>query len=287
MLDAIAIGVGAAGYLLALIAAGTVLCLNLFAFLPETERQRLMHRAWIAGPLAIVLLIGKVQLDAVFLAGGEWAAAFDTELLGFILAGSAGQALTVFSAGIVLTALVGFSGVLARSAALFGVILIAVSFGLTGHGWGSGNLWLSALIALHILGLSFWVGVFPPLHRLCITDQAAAARLAHRFGQMALWVVPALAVAGLVTLHQLTGGLIAALETRYGQFFALKLSLFGVVMGLAAYHRFLLTPALERGQAQAGVRLRRSLRFEGALMVAILIVTATLTHLTGPGSGSG
>ena len=129
--------------------------------------------------------------------------------------------------------------------------------------------------------------------RLMYSTMAITRALDHeagtlqRQGQMALWVVPALAVAGLVTLHQLTGGLIAALETRYGQFFALKLSLFGVVMGLAAYHRFLLTPALERGQAQAGVRLRRSLRFEGALMVAILIVTATLTHLTGPGSGSG
>ncbi|MBS3786487.1 MAG: CopD family protein [Gammaproteobacteria bacterium] len=285
MLHVIAIGLGAAGYLSALLTAGLVIGLGVFSALPPSERRRMIRWVWIVGPIAIALEINKVQLDAVFLAGGDWAAAFDFELLGFILEGSAGQSLAVLIVGVVMGVMTGFPGVMPRWAAAFGVVLVAGSFGLTGHSWGSANLWLSGLVGLHILGLAFWVGVFPPLHHLCLTDRMAAARLAHRFGQIAVWVVPALAIAGLVTLHQLTGGVIAALTTRYGQLFALKIAIFAAVMGLAAYHRVSLTPALERGDARAAIKMRQSLRVEAGLILAILLVTSTLTHLTGPGSG--
>ena len=283
MLDGLAVVARAVFYAGALLAAGSVLCLWLLSTLPAAERQGLRVVAPIAALAALVAAGVGVALEAVFLAGNDWGAALDMELVGFILDGPKGLSLTVLAAGLIVSSLI----LLARRAgdwlALAGVFAIAVSFGLTGHTRAAPGVLLNALVALHVLLLSFWLGVFVPLYRMSRGDPMRAGAVAHQFGRQAVWAVVGLAAAGLITLHQLTGGLVTALATPYGQIFAVKLSLFVLVMGFAAYNRLRLTPALLRGEAAAIAHLRNSLRLEAGLLVTILFVTATVTTVTGPG----
>ncbi len=281
MLDALAVAARALFYLGALIATGSVLCLWLLSRLPVPEQQRLRIIASAAAFLAMIAAAAGVALESVFLAN-DWSAAFDWELIGFILDGSKGRSLTVLTIGIILMPLTLLANRAADGAALAGALAIAVSFGMTGHTWAAPGWILNALVIMHVFLLSFWLGVFAPLFQLARRDPAAAGPVAHQFGQLAVWAVAALAAAGLFTLHQLTGGLVSALTTTYGQLFAAKLTVFGLVMGFAAYNRLSLTPALMRGQRGAASHLRRSLLLEGFLILVILLVTASATTLTGP-----
>ncbi|MEX0430368.1 CopD family protein [Spiribacter insolitus] len=284
MLDGLAVVVRAVFYAGALVAAGSVLCLWLLSTLPAAERERLRMLTPIAGLVALVAAGSGVALEAVFLAGNDWGAALDTELIGFILDGPKGLSLAVLVAGLILSSLIWLRRLAADWLALAGVFAIAISFGLTGHTWTAPDILLNALVALHVLLLSFWLGVFVPLYRMSRGDPLRAGAVAHQFGRQAVWAVAGLAAAGLITLHQLTGGLLAALATLYGQIFAVKLSLFVLVMGFAAYNRLRLTPALLCGDPAAPGHLRASLVLESGLLLGILLVTATVTTVTGPGA---
>ena len=94
--------------------------------------------------------------------------------------------------------------------------------------------------------------------------------------------MPALAAAGVALFVILTADPLAALGTPYGQLLAVKLLLFAPLLGLAAYNKLRLTPALEAGVAGAGARLRRSIRLEALAVLAILATTATLTTVAAP-----
>ena len=284
MLDGLVVIIRAVFYAGALLAAGSVLCLWLLSTLPAVERQGLRVVAPIAALVALIAAAMGVALEAVFLAGNDWDAALDMELIGFILDGPKGLSLTVLVAGLITGSLMLLARRAADWLALAGVFAIAVSFGLTGHTRAAPGFLLNALVVLHVLLLSFWLGVFVPLYRMSRADPMRAGAVAHQFGRQAVWAVAGLAAAGLITLHQLTGGLVAALATPYGQIFAIKLSLFVLVMGFAAYNRLKLTPALLRGELPAASHLRGSLRLEAGLLVAILFVTATVTTVTGPGA---
>ncbi len=287
ILDALTIGTRAGFYLSVLLAAGSVLCFWLLSTLPTVERRLLRLISPIAAGLASIFAAAGIALEAIFLAGGDWAAVFDGQLIGFILDGPKGHALAVLVPGLVALSLLFFNHRGTEAISLLGVLAIAASFGLTGHTWAAEGWLLNGLVMLHVLFLGFWLGVFLPLYQISRRDPAAASVVAHQFGRQAIWAVGSLAVAGLITLHQLTGGLIAALATDYGRLFALKLILFVLVMGFAAYNRLSLTPALMHAPVRAVVYLRRSLIMEGGLILAILLVTATATTLTGPSPPGG
>ena len=92
----------------------------------------------------------------------------------------------------------------------------------------------------------------------------------------------ALVAAGAALLVLLTGDPIAALATPYGQLLAVKLCLFAPLLGLAALNKLRLTPALLAGDARARLDLRRSIRTEVMVVLAILVTTATLTTVASP-----
>ncbi|MEZ5741341.1 MAG: CopD family protein [Burkholderiaceae bacterium] len=145
------------------------------------------------------------------------------------------------------------------------------------------RLLLGILITLHILALAFWIGAFGPLYRLANDSADSTAGLvAHDFGRLAIWVVGLLTVVGIATLWLLTGGTSDAVFSPYGQFFAIKLILFLAIVSLAALNKLRLTPALLRAEPGAGARLRQSIGLEAALVMAILLTTATLTTISVP-----
>ncbi|MRH77567.1 copper resistance protein CopD [Spiribacter sp. C176] len=282
MFEILEIAARAGFYLSALLAVGSVLCLRLLPQWSAAEQRTLHVTVCISSLIALGLAAAGVALEAVFLAGNHWAAAGDLELLGFVLEGPRGLSFAVLAAGLCLlfAVLVPIRG--AEIVSLAGGVLVAISFGLTGHTTSAPGGLLSVLVIVHVLLLAFWIGIFIPLYRVSYRNREITAQVAHQFGRIAVWTVPALAVFGIVVLQQLTGGLVAALSTDYGRLFALKVSLFAVVLGFAAYNKRVLTPALMQGESSAMDHLRRSLRLESGVIFAILLVTATTVTLTGP-----
>ena len=159
---------------------------------------------------------------------------------------------------------------------------MCASFALRGHTLDEPRLVLGALVTCHLLGLAFWVGIFDPLHRLASRDAEAAGALAAEFSAWAVRIVPALAAVGAALFVILTGNPLAALGTPYGRLLAVKLLLLVPLLGLAALNKLRLTPALDAGVAGAGARLRRSIRFEALIVLAILATTAALTTVASP-----
>ena len=281
--DGLAIAVKAASYVLLLIASGSVLCPLTVDGVPLKERRFLYRLAAAIAPVAMALITARLMLEAVFLAGDNWAAALDPGLLALVANGALGQTLALQAVGGVLIAGGVIRGWTGAALSLIGVVLIAVSFTMSGHVGGTAAWHDEVLLVVHMLCLSFWVGVFLPLYRLSGQPGDAAAVVAEDFGRKAIGVVAVLVVAGLITLNTLTGGLLAALQTAYGQLFAAKLGVFVLVLLLAAVNKRALTPALTNDRPGAGRAMRRSLAIEASAIGLIVVISATFTTLTGPG----
>lgn len=280
--DGVVISLKAITYGALLVAAGSILVGVTIDGVPLKERRFLRRLAAALVPVILFALMARLMLEAVFLAGNDWTAAVDVQLLGLLATGSLGKALGLEGLGAVL--LVGglMRGASGAAVSLAGVALIVGAFAVGGHVSNTPGALDNLLLAIHMLCLAFWVGIFLPLERLSHQPGDAAARVAEDFGDKAPVAVGLLLVAGALTLDQLTGGIVAALQTPYGQLFALKLAAFAGVLWLAALNKRRYTPALVAGHPGARRRLRRSLHIEAVAIGFILVVSATFTTLTGP-----
>ncbi|UWR25539.1 CopD family protein [Sulfitobacter sp. S223] len=279
----ISICIKALVYATSLTAAGTVLCSIFLHALPASEVAALKRfTVWLALAAAVLSLI-RIPLRASFLTGGTWQGATDPMILGMVAQSPLGISVAVRMIGLALILTVLVPARRGRIAAGLGALLVAVSFALRGHALEEPRLLLGVLITLHLLGLAFWIGAFMPLYRVTGMDaKDDAGRLAHEFGRKAIYVVGSLTVAGGITLSLLTGNMLAAVSTPYGQFFLLKLGGFLAIITLAAWNKMQLTPALQRGDPAARCKLRRSIRWEATFILLVLLVTATLTTISAP-----
>jgi copper transport protein len=150
---------------------------------------------------------------------------------------------------------------------------------------------------VHVVGMSAWLGglvflLFAVPAATRALEPADRTRLLaatlQRFSPLALASVLALAVTGTIqalvevrTLDALTG-------TAFGRAVAIKAILLCVLIGLGAINRQRVVPTLRRLAAggaapgDAGRLLRRTLRAEVALVVAVLAVTGALTGYAPP-----
>ena len=277
------VAVKALAYLASLTAAGSALALASFSSL-DADTGRMVRRLGLAGALVAGLASAAlVPIGAIYLAGGSWAGATDPALTGMVATSPVGESLVVRLAGLVVIAVPFLSGKVSRLVGVAGAAIVCASFAFRGHVLAEPRVILGALVTAHLLGLAFWIGAFAPLHRLAgHADPKRAGTAAAEFGRRALWVVPALAVAGGGLLVLLTGSPLEVLATPYGRLLVVKLSVFALLLGLAAFNKLRLTPALLAGDAGAGVRLRRSIGLEFAAVLAILVTTATLTTIASP-----
>ena len=281
-ITAVSILVKAGAYLASLAAAGSALALLGLSRL-DHDTVRAVRRLAVAGAVAAALLSAlRIPIRASYLMGGSFSGAVDPAILGMVADSPLGTSLWVRLAGLALICLLVVNRPATRRAAGLGAVLVCVSFALRGHALEEPRLVLAALVTFHLMGLAFWIGVFMPLHRLTRADAETVGALAGEFGRKAVRVVAALVAAGAALLVLLTGDPIAALATPYGQLLAVKLCLFAPLLGLAALNKLRLTPALLAGDARARLDLRRSIRMEVMVVLAILVTTATLTTVASP-----
>lgn len=281
--------VAAAFYASALVAVGGVCFGLVFGGNPALDQAAgLRTQVPAAAGLALALLLLQWPLQAGFLGGGTWAAAFDPGLLALVFNGAAGQRmllagsglLLLFGAGIAL----GRGRGLGTAASLLGAALVLLSFTLVGHSTGAPRLLLASLLLLHLGALAFWVGALLPLYRISGPPHLSQSvgRVLQRFGRVAGPVVAALIAAALWLAWRLLEGWAPLLHSAYGQVLLLKLAVLLLLLGLAALNRWILVPALVAHAPRARQRLRASIGCEMLLVALILLLTAFLTTTTSP-----
>lgn len=269
-------------YAASLLAAGSVLCAVSLRGLPAPERHHLGHLAALCAVAAAMLSLARIPLRASFLMGGTWQGAFDPMILNMVLQSPLGSSIALRLVGLTLILLILIRARAAWLLAVAGAVLVLTSFVLRGHTLGDRHLLLGLLVTLHLWAVAFWIGALWPIYRVAGAFGPGAGQLAHEFGRKAVWVVAILGGTGGVTLWLLTGNLFVGLGTPYGQVFTIKLAVFLSLLGLAAWNKLRLTPALQRGAAGACETLRHSIRLEALAVAGILLTTAILTTLSAP-----
>jgi copper resistance protein D len=231
---------------------------------------------------AVAVLLLQALLEPAHLAG-DFSGMTSAPLLRLYLSSSAAVALALRLAAVSCVALI-LRGDAPRPVltALAGLVT-AGSFLLTGHtAVHPGRVLLAPLLLVHVTIVSFWFGSLWPLARVSVFEtRTDAARTLATFSQLAGWLVPAIALAGIgMALLLLPGP--SALQQPYGLLLLAKLLLFALLMGLAALNRLRFVPALARGEALAPARLRRSIALEYALLCVVFAVTAVMTGSFSP-----
>ncbi len=167
-----------------------------------------------------------------------------------------------------------------------GVLLGIGGFLVTGHAATAAPRWLMApVVAVHLAAAAFWLGSLFPLFVIVRAKPAAeAAAVVRRFSRLAVIAVAMIVVSGAVTTVVQVGSVEAFFSTAYGNRLLWKLVAFGVLLAIAAFNKFVLTPRLRRGDISSAKGMRRSILAESFLYLLILVAAASLTTVEPPQS---
>ncbi len=244
-------------------------------------------------------LIGAALLLAVLLSGlripllagalsGEPAGMIDRNMLEMVLQSEEQRAALVRIVGLVLAcaALVGTRSGGWQSLAVAGAALAITSFAWTGHSHALPRPNAGILLhSLHLICVAFWLGSLTPLWMIARSDARGArtAAVAVAFGRMAVAVVSALLAAGSgLFLLMLGGWETPRLDGTYASLGLGKIALVAGMLALAAYNKLRLTRRLIARDDGAARVFTFTVGMEMAFAVAVLLVTAALTTVTGP-----
>lgn len=165
---------------------------------------------------------------------------------------------------------------------LVGLLAIGAALAASGHASAAQPQWVTRpAVFLHGVGIAFWAGALVPLGAAFAARSREAPAILRRFSRAIPLAVLALTAAGIVLAVIQMQSVEALWTTAYGRVLTAKLCLLVVLFLLAAVNRFWLTGPAGRGDRAAELRLRRSIRAEIALVLAIFAV-AGLWRFTPP-----
>ncbi|MEL0437324.1 copper resistance D family protein [Phycobacter sp. K97] len=261
-------------------ATGLVIIRMAFADLVSPVVGRMRRQATGLAGLSIMASAFGFMLRGAALTGGADGMS-DPEILGLLWQTPAGDVLILrlLGAGMIILGL--WVDRFGNWIALCGGLVALWSFAQIGHILEAPVMGVQALLFLHLVGISFWIGVLGPLRDLSRQPEHLdrAARLGHGFGQIAMVSVPAVLLAGVAMAWLLLGDPRALVTTGYGQTLLVKLALVAAVLMLATANKLRFVPAMQTGDHRAAGHLVRSIEFEAALILAALLVTAVLTSV--------
>jgi copper transport protein len=130
----------------------------------------------------------------------------------------------------------------------------------------AGAVWIGGLIAIALM-----------LAKSSDASPERGAATVARFSAVGAWLVGALAVAGTVMAWR-TVGTLRLWENNYGIALLIKLGVVVVILGIAAWNRYRLLPAVVRAPRDKPARkiLSGAVRAEALLLVAVLGITGVL-----------
>jgi copper transport protein len=241
----------------------------------STNGMRLPRAALVVGVLSAAVSLPLLGLDLLglsltaLLTLAPWKIAFTT---------SAGPALVIAIAAMLLAEIALRGGQGARALSAIALAGVGLSLATTGHAaTAPPEVLTRPAIFLHGLGVAFWIGALAPLLVLVAKPTAATLPVLNRFSGVAVPVVAILALTGVTLAIIQLESFAALVETKYGIILSIKLALVVVLLALAALNRFRLTPAFAKsGKASSKVAsaLKRSIVLECALALAIFAVVA-------------
>lgn len=272
-------------YAAMLIAAGSALFLVLFpAPAPWVDGTVKVGRgAAVLAALSYVLAVGVGGAEMQLAGGGAlleaatWSRGFGSTLLPSALIGVPGMLVLLWALARRRTAP-------APGGLLVGAGLAIASFLVTGHAATASPAWLMAtLVGLHLVATAFWLGALYPLQRAAgLLGAAEAGGMMARFSVFGMIAVIATFVSGIfISLVQVEAPA-NLVGNAYGESLLRKLFIVAIVLGIAAYNKFRLTPALQRAEPGSGERIRRSIRIEYALYLLVVGAAMSLTLPTPP-----
>ena len=218
-----------------------------------------------------VASLGVLGLDllgltpAALATAAPWTIAFAT---------SAGPALLVAIAAMLLALMAQGRAWYARVLAAIALAGVGLSLAMTGHAaTAPPEIVTRPAVFVHGLAVAFWIGALAPLAALLSKPTPAVLPLLNRFSRIAMPVVAVLALTGLVLAIIQLEKPRALVETTYGLILSVKLALVLLLLVLAALNRYRLTPALARDQG-AALALKRSILIECGAALGIFVVVA-------------
>ncbi len=278
--DAATVLLRAGYYAASLGAAGAALFHAGFSERMAEEDARGMRRlAAGAAVLAILLSLAALVVRAGVLSGGG--DLFEARTWQAMMASRIGDAFWIRLAGLALIALLMSGLTVAPHLAVAGALAVAASYAAMGHSMlYRPRQDIAALVVIHLICVSFWVGSLLPLARLARGRDHATAGIVEDWSRIARPVVALLVASGALLAALMVRRLDLLYATHYGSALTVKLALVSVMLCLAARHAFVLVPAAARRERGAGERLARSIRLEaaGALLVFWAVAEMVSIH---------
>lgn len=159
------------------------------------------------------------------------------------------------------------------------LILILLVYAQLGHS-AEYAWWVQAILVLHLLAVSLWMGALFPLWKLTQLAELSELKIsAAFFGKVALYIVIGLVLCGAALLYILLKNWEALVHTLYGNVLMFKLAWVSVLLALAAINKLFLTPRLD--QEAMRLKLRWAIVLEMYLGLSILMLTAYLSTIVG------
>lgn len=226
----------------------------------EAGRLRRTLLGAIGAGLALCLLALALRV-AVLTAG---ASVTDPDVWAAVMRSRIGDAFWLRGGGLVLLAAAATAWRAGPAIAAVGAVLVVASYAAMGHSMLYGpRQEIAGLVVLHLAVVAFWVGSLPPLLWVARRREGAgAAVLIEAWSRAATVAVLAMIVTGLLLTWYLTLRLDRILDAWHGWALAWKVLAVLGALGLALWNRLRHTPALARGEPDAGARLAASIRLE-------------------------
>jgi putative copper export protein/mono/diheme cytochrome c family protein len=140
---------------------------------------------------------------------------------------------------------------------------------------------LPASVVVHVLAAGAWLGGLLPLWILLgdLPPSRGAWQAARRFSPLGVASVLTLAGTAFVQGRELIGSIPGLFGTAYGLVALVKLSLFLLLIVLAALNRFRFTPRIMAGEVKATRHLRRMIVLETAVGLTVVLAASRLAEL--------
>ena len=278
--DVLSVAIRALSFVALFQATGLALFYVLLGHLYPASQPNLIRIGVRSALTGIVLVLGH-QLLAGARMTGEFTGMTDLSMQLLGLQSSSGVANMIRIAGLIVIAVaMRRDHVIWKSA---GVLLVVLSFIYTGHTSSNSYRWLlMPMLMLHLLAGIFWFGSLMPLYLMSSnTSGREASELIGAFSAIAFWLVPSMALAGVVMAFVLLPDA-NSFQTPYGRLLLLKVTVFTLLMGFAALNKWRFSPGIASGEQHAVRALRLSVSVEYVLIVCVLILTAVMTGLFSP-----
>ena len=265
----------------------------------HTVRRIILRVAWFNLAMAAASGVAWILLQASAMSGLPFGDAMTSTAIGTVVTETQFGLVWVVRLALefALAACLAFDRhVIVRRLGLIFAVCFVTGLAATGHSGateGASGLVHVASDVMHVVAAAVWIGglVSLPILIKTVRDQASTKwpslvrDATERFSKIAFVSVTGLLITGLINASMLVGSLRALPMTAYGKLLILKVTLFFVMLTLAAINKFRLAPEIglfpQDTRDRGAIRnLTRNCMLEIALGLTIFLIVGSLglTH---------